>query len=460
MSETYKNIEMQVLGTDGKYETIYPIVTTVIEQNKNLQQKFWRGTQEEYNAIEVKDEDMMYIVTDGSGEPLLNGDMFKSVYDTENKETDIFKYVDEHSVNIPITSTPSKDDTIWIDPSEEGDNSWYTKEETLSDDTRALLGIESESNPDNAFAKVSQNLSNINVELVKKADKTQLCNPNLLDGWYFGNPVDQRSGKIIPAGVPYYKNETQIGVTDKAYPYTDCFYIDGESYWTTNDNIKRGYTGAGYTIDRFCIIDSYNTMTVCIEDGCLHISNPSETVSDQSWFVQYLENVPASSVVTLSVLVESVTGTVLVRGGKDDSHTTTMELHQGLNVFTTEPDSTYKTGFWLVAYHNSDIKIKAAKLELGIEQTLAHQDASGNWQLNEIPNYHDEFLKCIQSTADPSDSYSNKVVVHTGNINQQTVDKAQYAVDNEDYTAKLRNQGLTPTEITPVINGRIQWQYG
>ena len=50
--------------------------------------------------------------------------------------------------------------------------------------------------------------------------------------------------------------------------------------------------------------------------------------------------------------------------------------------------------------------------------------------------------------------------INTGNISQQTVDKACYAVDNEDYTAKLRNQGLTPTEITPTINGRIQWQYG
>ena len=45
-----KNIEMQVLGESG-YETIYPVVTTVLEQNKNLQQKFWRGTQAEYDAI-------------------------------------------------------------------------------------------------------------------------------------------------------------------------------------------------------------------------------------------------------------------------------------------------------------------------------------------------------------------------------------------------------------------------
>lgn len=67
-------------------------VTAVIEQNQNLQQKFWRGTQAEYDALTTKDEDTMYIVTDASG--VSSGDMLKEVYDTENKSTDIFKYVD------------------------------------------------------------------------------------------------------------------------------------------------------------------------------------------------------------------------------------------------------------------------------------------------------------------------------------------------------------------------------
>ena len=35
-------------------------VTTVIEQNQNLQQKFWRGTQAEYDAIQNKDANTMY----------------------------------------------------------------------------------------------------------------------------------------------------------------------------------------------------------------------------------------------------------------------------------------------------------------------------------------------------------------------------------------------------------------
>ena len=36
----------------------------VIEQNKRLEQKFWRGTKAEFNAIETKSDDTMYIITD------------------------------------------------------------------------------------------------------------------------------------------------------------------------------------------------------------------------------------------------------------------------------------------------------------------------------------------------------------------------------------------------------------
>lgn len=35
----------------------------IIETNKNLEQKFWTGTIAEYNAIESKDNDTIYIVT-------------------------------------------------------------------------------------------------------------------------------------------------------------------------------------------------------------------------------------------------------------------------------------------------------------------------------------------------------------------------------------------------------------
>lgn len=36
----------------------------------------------------------------------------------------------------------------------------------------------------------------------------------------------------------------------------------------------------------------------------------------------------------------------------------------------------------------------AAKLELGSQQTLAHQDTDGNWVLNEIPDYGEQLRRC------------------------------------------------------------------
>lgn len=51
--------------------------------------------------------------------------------------------------------------------------------------------------------------------------------------------------------------------------------------------------------------------------------------------------------------------------------------------------------------------IQAVKLELGTEQTLAHQE-NGVWVLNDVPDYEYELYRCMTSTADPSDTYANK----------------------------------------------------
>ena len=39
----------------------------VIEQNKRLEQKFWRGTKAEFNGVETKSNDTMYIIVDDDG---------------------------------------------------------------------------------------------------------------------------------------------------------------------------------------------------------------------------------------------------------------------------------------------------------------------------------------------------------------------------------------------------------
>lgn len=59
----------------------------------------------------------------------------------------------------------------------------------------------------------------------------------------------------------------------------------------------------------------------------------------------------------------------------------------------------------------ASVTMKAAKLELGSEQTLAHKDSTGNWVLNDPPpNKELELLKCCMSTADSTDTYANNKV--------------------------------------------------
>lgn len=65
---------------------------------------------------------------------------------------------------------------------------------------------------------------------------------------------------------------------------------------------------------------------------------------------------------------------------------------------------------------NCYAEIIAIKLELGDTQTLAHQE-NGEWVLNDPPpDYNTELLKCQMSTADPSDTYTNRAVAKADSI--------------------------------------------
>jgi hypothetical protein len=65
------------------------------------------------------------------------------------------------------------------------------------------------------------------------------------------------------------------------------------------------------------------------------------------------------------------------------------------------------TNVRLILGAGEELSVKAVKLELGTEQTLAHQE-NGTWVLNEIPDYEEELVKCQTSTADSTDTYANK----------------------------------------------------
>lgn len=72
---------------DSKY---IPPTYFILEANKGLEQKFWRGTKEEFDAVETKDENTMYIITDDNGKD----ESGTPIYIGENEPADELLWVD------------------------------------------------------------------------------------------------------------------------------------------------------------------------------------------------------------------------------------------------------------------------------------------------------------------------------------------------------------------------------
>lgn len=164
--------------------------------------------------------------------------------------------------------------------------------------------------------------------------KARPWNRNLLDNWYFGNPVNQRG-------------------------------------------ISGTISSAGYFLDRWKLVSGSVTISA---DG----------ITLNGTMQQVLETAPAGTV-TASALTQVGVGEVV---------------------------PTYNSASKTVTVTAAGKKLVAVKLELGTEQTLAHQDANGNWALNEIPDYGEELTKCmryLQVIATPYDTSGNGVAIGYAN---------------------------------------------
>ena len=182
-------------------------------------------------------------------------------------------------------------------------------------------------------------------------------NDNLLDNWYFLNPVNQRgettySGKVSAIDV-----------------------------WRSPSN---------------------NCIAQLTEYG-LRVRPASGT---NTYFNQWLEFPEQyfGKEVTLSVLVASTVtnddGTITAN--EFNLYTVTGKLLDAfpesakpvLAIDYMAQISMNTTSLFVQLSPTSDRIYAAVKLEFGDTQTLAHQDESGNWVLNEIPDYGEELIKC------------------------------------------------------------------
>lgn len=169
-------------------------------------------------------------------------------------------------------------------------------------------------------------------------------NPNLLDNWYFGNPVNQRG--------------------------------------------QMEYTAVGYTVDRWRIGDGSNG-TLSLADSGLKLARTDG--------IMYLTHrilktqIPEGNVLTYSVLTTSglFFTSFVVKNDTYHEQVVGGGISLGWNYTPAE-----MVEFTLVNNAvNSDVTVLAIKLELGSTQTLAHLE-NGNWVLNEIPDYGEQLRKC------------------------------------------------------------------
>lgn len=165
------------------------------------------------------------------------------------------------------------------------------------------------------------------------AAKVQPCNRNLLDNWYFGNPVNQR-------------------------------------------DVSGTISSAGYFLDRWKLVS-----------GSVTIGTDGITLNGT--MQQVLETAPPGTV-TASALTPAGVGEVV---------------------------PTYDSANKTVTVTAAGKKLVAVKLELGSQQTLAHQE-NGKWVLNEIPDYGEELTKCmryLQIISTPYDTSGNGVAIGYAN---------------------------------------------
>lgn len=200
------------------------------------------------------------------------------------------------------------------------------------------------------------------------ATKAFPCNPNLLDNWYFGNPVNQRG--------------------------------------------QTSYTGVEYGIDRWQIASS--GVILAISNGCITISNTEQgkggTISEKT------EVKNTGSHVVMSVLLKN--GTLFVTTGVPTTDATLVTLKEGLYAgFRVSENNCLEALFCFSGVTVTQESIVAVKLELGSQQTLAHKE-DGVWVLNEIPKLGDQLAAC-QRCAVRLSKWSR---IRAASIEQNTID--------------------------------------
>lgn len=169
-------------------------------------------------------------------------------------------------------------------------------------------------------------------------------NPNLLDNWYFANPVNQR-GQVE-------------------------------------------YTAVGYTVDRWMIGAGSN--------GTLSLTESGLKLTRTDGVMYLAHRIPKTQISEGNTLTYSALTTLGLYSisfiVKNDTYHE-QDVGGGISLGWNYTPAEIMELTLVNNTVNSDVTVLAAKLELGDTQTLAHKE-NGVWVLNEIPDFGEQLRRC------------------------------------------------------------------
>lgn len=193
-----------------------------------------------------------------------------------------------------------------------------------------------------------------------RGSPSNVSNPNLLDNWYFGNPVNQRgnnSYNLPSIGYSFDRWRGYKVIAEKTNDYvqlTNNFEVNGN--W--GQPIENASQFVGLTVTFSILMDV--------------VSNVRD--------------------IGLTWIDSSRINNLIIR-------LSPAQTPAGKRIYSatfTVPNGFSGIGIYLYSasgYSDTVVKLYAMKLELGSVQTLAHQE-NGVWVLNEIPDYGDQLRRC------------------------------------------------------------------
>lgn len=289
-------------------------------------------------------------------------------YETDYEYDENYIY---YGLSAPVTTTISINNTV---KAYDHGMEWFTNT-TQEVYAQTLYGTNLKNKLERDVVTISQQNINPNGQKQVKENIGAIdgVNENLINNWYFGNPVNQRG-------------ETS-------------FYEVG-----TSSDLRV------YTIDRWFIPNSNSHTTITLNSDSITLAG-----TNARW-LQYLPEDLLNTTYTISALIKNSSNTKYLQTYSDTSLTTQIS-EASLQINSSNSIQLYSRTFtgkpralqWVVTSNGGSMDIIAVKLELGNKQTLARNYGTENnpdWRLTEIPNYSDELLKCVGALGDSADPFS------------------------------------------------------